>query len=181
MIVRGMHLPAFCTPGGKLTGAPPFRLYGRAIQQAPVAAASDKMSPMMITPSHSLWRERHSPVAAIALAHASNCSPVHDEATMLQATAQRLAEFGCRVQQRADRRLQTTARFVTRRQLMEIGESHAQLIAEPSGRNTAPALTLAHARAGSPPGADPTAAGDASRPRDRRYRRLQRVVAPPCE
>lgn len=71
---------------------------------------------------------------------------VHDEATMLQATAQRLANFDASASAPIVV-CNDSHRFVTRRQLMDIGEGHAQLIAEPSGRNTAPALTLAALRA----------------------------------
>jgi len=82
---------------------------------------------------------------------------VHDEATMLQATAQRLADFDAAASSAPIVVCNDSHRFVTRRQLMEIGESHAQLIAEPAGRNTAPALTLAALRAqAAHPGADPT-------------------------
>jgi mannose-1-phosphate guanylyltransferase / mannose-6-phosphate isomerase len=66
------------------------------------------------------------------------------EGTMLQQTAQRLARYGgagdvgspivvCN----------DSHRFLTRRQLTEIGVTEPTLIAEPVGRNTAPALTLA--------------------------------------
>lgn len=80
---------------------------------------------------------------------------VHDEATMLQATAQRLANFDATATAPIVV-CNDSHRFVTRRQLIEIGEGHAQLIAEPSGRNTAPALTLAALRARSlHAGADP--------------------------
>ena len=68
---------------------------------------------------------------------------VHEDATMLQSTALRLRGF-------ADDEISApivvcndSHRFVTRRQLHEIGIADAQLIAEPVGRNTAPALTLA--------------------------------------
>ena len=66
--------------------------------------------------------------------------PLTSEYTMLQETVRRVAG------------LQATAlivvcndahRFMTRRQLQEIGLLQATLIAEPVGRNTAPALTLA--------------------------------------
>jgi mannose-1-phosphate guanylyltransferase / mannose-6-phosphate isomerase len=65
------------------------------------------------------------------------------DSTMLQQTAQRLAHFhgasvGSPVVVCND-----SHRFLTRRQLAEIGITDSTLIAEPVGRNTAPALTLA--------------------------------------
>ncbi|MBS0313634.1 MAG: mannose-1-phosphate guanylyltransferase/mannose-6-phosphate isomerase [Burkholderiales bacterium] len=85
---------------------------------------------------------------------------VHDEATMLQATARRLARFDSATVSAPVVVCNDAHRFVTRRQLQEIGEAHAELIAEPAGRNTAPALTLAalhaqHALAGQAGGNDP--------------------------
>lgn len=81
---------------------------------------------------------------------------VHEESTMLQATARRLSDFPAAQSSAPIVVCNDAHRFVTRRQLLEIGESHAQLIAEPTGRNTAPALTLAALRSLTvQPGADP--------------------------
>lgn len=82
---------------------------------------------------------------------------VHDDATMLQATAQRLAGFAQADTSAPIVVCNDSQRFVTRRQLLETGYRDTQLLAEPAGRNTAPALTLAalHAQAVHPD-ADPT-------------------------
>ncbi len=71
---------------------------------------------------------------------------VHEQATMLQATARRLSDFDASVSTPPIVVCNDAHRFVTRRQLQEIGEGRAELIAEPTGRNTAPALTLAALR-----------------------------------
>jgi mannose-1-phosphate guanylyltransferase / mannose-6-phosphate isomerase len=74
---------------------------------------------------------------------------VHEDLTMLQSTALRLAGFSGSAAGTAGEAgapiivCNDSHRFVTRRQLQEIGIHDAQLIAEPIGRNTAPALTLA--------------------------------------
>ncbi len=68
---------------------------------------------------------------------------VHEDATMLQSTALRLQGFAEVVTSAPIVVCNDSHRFVTRRQLQEIGITDAQLIAEPVGRNTAPALTLA--------------------------------------
>jgi len=82
---------------------------------------------------------------------------VHDDVTMLQATAQRLAGFAQATTSAPIVVCNDSQRFVTRRQLLESGYRDAQLLAEPAGRNTAPALTLAalHAQA-IHPDSDPT-------------------------
>ena len=68
---------------------------------------------------------------------------VHEDATMLQSTALRLRGFAAEATSAPIVVCNDSHRFVTRRQLQEIGIADAQLIAEPVGRNTAPALTLA--------------------------------------
>ena len=68
---------------------------------------------------------------------------VHEDATMLQSTALRLRGFADVATSAPIVVCNDSHRFVTRRQLQEIGIDDAQLIAEPVGRNTAPALTLA--------------------------------------
>jgi mannose-1-phosphate guanylyltransferase/mannose-6-phosphate isomerase len=68
---------------------------------------------------------------------------VHEDATMLQSTALRLRGFADEATSAPIVVCNDSHRFVTRRQLQEIGIADAQLIAEPVGRNTAPALTLA--------------------------------------
>ena len=68
---------------------------------------------------------------------------VHEDATMLQSTAMRLRGFAGEETSAPIVVCNDSHRFVTRRQLQEIGIADAQLIAEPVGRNTAPALTLA--------------------------------------
>jgi mannose-1-phosphate guanylyltransferase / mannose-6-phosphate isomerase len=68
---------------------------------------------------------------------------VHEDATMLQSTALRLRGFADEDSGAPIVVCNDSHRFVTRRQLQEIGVHDAQLIAEPVGRNTAPALTLA--------------------------------------
>ena len=68
---------------------------------------------------------------------------VHEDATMLQSTALRLQGFVDVAASAPIVVCNDSHRFVTRRQLQEIGINDAQLIAEPVGRNTAPALTLA--------------------------------------
>ena len=68
---------------------------------------------------------------------------VHEDATMLQSTALRLRGFVHEATSAPIVVCNDSHRFVTRRQLQEIGVNDAQLIAEPVGRNTAPALTLA--------------------------------------
>ena len=68
---------------------------------------------------------------------------VHEDATMLQSTALRLRGFPDATTSAPIVVCNDSHRFVTRRQLQEIGIADAQLIAEPVGRNTAPALTLA--------------------------------------
>ncbi len=68
---------------------------------------------------------------------------VHEDATMLQSTALRLRGFADVAVSPPIVVCNDTHRFVTRRQLQEIGIEGSQLIAEPVGRNTAPALTLA--------------------------------------
>ena len=68
---------------------------------------------------------------------------VHEDATMLQSTALRLRGFEGVATSAPIVVCNDSHRFVTRRQLQEIGINDAQLIAEPVGRNTAPALTLA--------------------------------------
>ena len=82
---------------------------------------------------------------------------VHGALTMLQATALRTQGMGV-----ADPLVvcNQSQRFVTRRQLAEMGLSGTLLIAEPVGRNTAPALTLAALHAVSRPAASPDAATD---------------------
>lgn len=65
---------------------------------------------------------------------------VHGELTMLQATALRTQGMDVAAPLVV---CNESHRFVTRRQLTELGLADAQLIAEPLGRNTAPALTLA--------------------------------------
>jgi len=62
---------------------------------------------------------------------------------MLQSTALRLRGFVDEATRAPIVVCNDSHRFVTRRQLQEIGVNDAQLIAEPVGRNTAPALTLA--------------------------------------
>ena len=62
---------------------------------------------------------------------------------MLQSTALRLRGFASEATSAPIVVCNDSHRFVTRRQLQEIGIADAQLIAEPVGRNTAPALTLA--------------------------------------
>ena len=62
---------------------------------------------------------------------------------MLQSTALRLRGFVDEATSAPIVVCNDSHRFVTRRQLQEIGVNDAQLIAEPVGRNTAPALTLA--------------------------------------
>lgn len=62
---------------------------------------------------------------------------------MLQSTATRLNGFGDEAVSAPIVVCNDSHRFVTRRQLQEIGIADTQLIAEPVGRNTAPALTLA--------------------------------------
>ena len=62
---------------------------------------------------------------------------------MLQSTALRLRGFAAEATSAPIVVCNDSHRFVTRRQLQEIGIADAQLIAEPVGRNTAPALTLA--------------------------------------
>lgn len=68
---------------------------------------------------------------------------VHEDATMLQSTALRLRDFAAAATGAPIVVCNDSHRFVTRRQLQEIGIADTQLIAEPVGRNTAPALTLA--------------------------------------
>lgn len=68
---------------------------------------------------------------------------VHEDVTMLQSTALRLRDFGVDITGAPIVVCNDSHRFVTRRQLQEIGIADTQLIAEPVGRNTAPALTLA--------------------------------------
>ena len=68
---------------------------------------------------------------------------VHGDTTMLQATAQRLSGFAKESVGPPVVVCNDAHRFMTRRQLQEIGLNQAVLIAEPMGRNTAPALTLA--------------------------------------
>jgi len=68
---------------------------------------------------------------------------VHEDATMLQSTVLRLRGFVDEATSAPIVVCNDSHRFVTRRQLQEIGVNDAQLIAEPVGRNTAPALTLA--------------------------------------
>ena len=68
---------------------------------------------------------------------------VHGDTTMLQATAQRLTGFAEESVGAPVVVCNDAHRFMTRRQLQEIGLNQATLIAEPVGRNTAPALTLA--------------------------------------
>ena len=68
---------------------------------------------------------------------------VHGDTTMLQATAQRLSGFARESVGPPVVVCNDAHRFMTRRQLQEIGLNQATLIAEPMGRNTAPALTLA--------------------------------------
>ena len=68
---------------------------------------------------------------------------VHGDTTMLQATALRLAGFADESVGAPVVVCNDAHRFMTRRQLQEIGLPQATLIAEPVGRNTAPALTLA--------------------------------------
>ena len=68
---------------------------------------------------------------------------VYEDATMLQSTALRLRGFTDSATSAPIVVCNDSHRFVTRRQLQEIGIEDAQLLAEPVGRNTAPALTLA--------------------------------------
>ena len=68
---------------------------------------------------------------------------VHGDTTMLQATAQRLKGFAEESVGPPVVVCNDAHRFMTRRQLQEIGLHQSTLIAEPVGRNTAPALTLA--------------------------------------
>ena len=68
---------------------------------------------------------------------------VYEDATMLQSTALRLRGFTDAATSAPIVVCNDSHRFVTRRQLQEIGIEDAQLLAEPVGRNTAPALTLA--------------------------------------
>ena len=68
---------------------------------------------------------------------------VHENTTLLQSTALRLNGFVGETASAPIVVCNDSHRFVTRRQLQEIGIHDAQLIAEPVGRNTAPALTLA--------------------------------------
>jgi mannose-1-phosphate guanylyltransferase / mannose-6-phosphate isomerase len=65
------------------------------------------------------------------------------ESTMLQQTAQRLTHLETSDLGDPIVICNDTHRFLTRRQLTEIGLAKTTLIAEPMGRNTAPALTLA--------------------------------------
>lgn len=69
--------------------------------------------------------------------------PVHDGQTMLQATAARVFDLNGREIGAPLVVCNESHRFVTRRQLTELGLDGARLIAEPFGRNTAPALTVA--------------------------------------
>ncbi len=69
--------------------------------------------------------------------------PVHGEQTMLQATAGRVQNLRSLPVAAPIVVCNESHRFVTRRQLTEIGLTDTRLIAEPLGRNTAPALTLA--------------------------------------
>ena len=69
--------------------------------------------------------------------------PVYEDATMLQSTALRLRGFTEAMTSAPIVVCNDSHRFVTRRQLQEMGIEDAQLLAEPVGRNTAPALTLA--------------------------------------
>ncbi len=68
---------------------------------------------------------------------------LYEDCTMLQSTALRLRNFRDENTSAPIVVCNDSHRFVTRRQLQEIGIADAQLIAEPVGRNTAPALTLA--------------------------------------
>lgn len=68
---------------------------------------------------------------------------VHGDTTMLQATALRLTGFAEESVGPPVVVCNDAHRFMTRRQLQEIGLHQSTLIAEPVGRNTAPALTLA--------------------------------------
>ena len=68
---------------------------------------------------------------------------VYEDATMLQSTALRMRGFTDSATSAPIVVCNDSHRFVTRRQLQEIGIEDAQLLAEPVGRNTAPALTLA--------------------------------------
>ena len=68
---------------------------------------------------------------------------VFEDATMLQSTALRLSGFTETETSAPIVVCNDSHRFVTRRQLVEMGIVDAQLLAEPVGRNTAPALTLA--------------------------------------
>ena len=68
---------------------------------------------------------------------------VHEDVTMLQSTALRCRDFAAEAASAPIVVCNDAHRFVTRRQLQEIGIDDTQLIAEPVGRNTAPALTLA--------------------------------------
>ncbi len=68
---------------------------------------------------------------------------VVDDSTMLQQTAQRLMHFRSASVGNPVVVCNDSHRFLTRRQLAEIGITDCTLIAEPIGRNTAPALTLA--------------------------------------
>ena len=69
--------------------------------------------------------------------------PVHGEQTMLQATAARVFQLNGLEIAAPLVVCNESHRFVTRRQLTELGLGRARLIAEPFGRNTAPALTVA--------------------------------------
>ena len=73
---------------------------------------------------------------------------VHGDSTMLQSTALRLSGFAADGIGAPIVICNDAHRFATRRQLQEIGIDQAELIAEPVGRNTAPALTLAALVAG---------------------------------
>ncbi len=63
--------------------------------------------------------------------------------TMLQSTILRLSEFAANDVGAPVIVCNGSHRFVTRRQLQEVGINNTSIIAEPVGRNTAPALTLA--------------------------------------
>lgn len=69
--------------------------------------------------------------------------PVHGAQTMLQATAGRVMNLSGLAVAAPIVVCNEAHRFVTRRQLTELGLTDTRLIAEPLGRNTAPALTLA--------------------------------------
>lgn len=82
---------------------------------------------------------------------------VHGEQTMLQATARRTLNVHGLCVAAPIVVCNESHRFVTRRQLAELSLTDTRLIAEPLGRNTAPALTLAAlvARQQAPDDADP--------------------------